>query len=609
MKKKLGIFLIPFIGISLSNSQEQPTKVTYPTSFNVSEPLEKLFIDENDPSLLDSKKSFKHSNDKKNRKAQEFIFKASDGVKYQNDEFSIQRSEGAKTLSAPLKNWEGQSGGCPPDPSGAASKNHYIQMINSTPIKIFNKNNGATVGTVKDLGSLWNPRVDDDGDPIVMYDKFADRWFLAQFGDPAQVYVAVSKTNDPTGAYYTYNFTVDSFPDYLKFSIWEDGYYMTSQGTSFVNVLERKAMLAGDPKARILTKGITVPFDGFWCPQTAFADGDLPPAGSPCPLVYFTDNSYGGSFKDAVLIKNLKTNWSATSPSLTISNTIEIPVASFDSSYDKYWEDVEQGFSSQRLDALGGTTMYRAQWRKWAGYNTLLLCWPVKMSDGVYSTKWVELREDQASKKWSLYQEGIYAPDGLSRWVGTLSMDDNGSIGFAYLVAGKKPTAVSPTLKYTGRLKTDPLGKMTFAEKTAAVGSGTPNCGNRIGDYSHTSLDPDGLTFWHTGPYSNNGELSTKIFSFKIDASLSNEIFETQIDYGVYQQDNNLIVNASKINTNKEIVIDLFDINGKLINGTKQVPENNNINVKFSTSNLSKGVYLVRIGNYDFQKVIKTIVK
>ena len=56
---------------------------------------------------------------------------------------------------------------------------------------------------------------------------------------------------------------------------------------------------------------------------------------------------------------------------------------------------------------------------------------------------------------------------------------------------------------------------MTFAEQTAVAGTTAKTNNNRYGDYSHTSLDPDGITFWHTGMYQNTGN-KTRIFSFKI---------------------------------------------------------------------------------------------
>src|SRR5262249_28884997 len=102
-----------------------------------------------------------------------------------------------------------------------------------------------------------------NGDPIVLYDKLADRWLLSQFGftapdsPPYHECVAVSKTPDPTGAYYAYDFVLPGheFPDYPKLATWPDAYYMTTnqffQGSSFDGAgafaFDRARMLVGDP--------------------------------------------------------------------------------------------------------------------------------------------------------------------------------------------------------------------------------------------------------------------------------------------------------------------------------------------------------------------------
>jgi Secretion system C-terminal sorting domain len=396
------------------------------------------------------------------------------------------------------------------------------------------------------------------------------------------------------------------FTDYLKFSIWADGYYMSSNGTDFVNVFERSAMLTGSPTARLLTTNITAPYADFWCPLPGDADGTLPPAGTPCPLVYYTDNGWGNSNIDAVKIHNLTTNWTGT-PSLVVSAPVTLPVDAFDSSYSANWNDVTQGTGTQKIDAIGGTLMYRSQWRRWVGYDTQLLCWAVKMAAGVYSTKWVELRRNQVTNSWSVYQQGTYAPDNLSRWIASIAMDDNGSIGLSYLTTGKVPVVTNPSLRYTGRLKTDPLGQMTFAEQTAAVGSGASPCAERVGDYSHTSLDPDGLTFWHTGMYINSG-VKSKVYSFRINQNLGVDDFENQSIFTVFQIEKNLNIQASKIKSEIDVVVDIFDINGKLIIGKIIKNSNNSIETNFDVGNLEKGVYLIRIGNIDFQKVVKTVL-
>ena len=346
---------------------------------------------------------------------------------------------------------------------------------------------------------------------------------------------------------------------------------------------------------------------GFWCPLPADADGVLPPAGTPCPFVYYTDNGWGGTNTDAIKIENMTTVWTGT-PSLTVSPAASLPLTAFDSFSTPTWEDVEQGIGIQKVDAIGGAVMYRAQWRKWTGYNTLLTCWSVKMGTGSHSTKWVELRQNQSTNAWSVYQEGIYAPDNLSRWLASMAMDDNGSIALAYSITGKTPTVTPIGMAYTGRLKTDPLGQMTFAEQTGATGVGASSCGERIGDYSQMGLDPDGQRFWFTGTYVNSG-YKTKVFSFKISALLGVNELENQSVFNVYQSSNILNVKATNIKSDNNIVVDLFDITGKQITGKIVKNNANAIDTTLDVSGLSQGVYLVRIGNIDFQKVVKVIIK
>ena len=74
-----------------------------------------------------------------------------------------------------------------------------------------------------------------EGDPIVVYDRLADRWVISQFAKPAGATqpqdecIAVSQTDDATGAWYRYDFHLTfRFSDYPKFGVWPDGYYMSA---------------------------------------------------------------------------------------------------------------------------------------------------------------------------------------------------------------------------------------------------------------------------------------------------------------------------------------------------------------------------------------------
>ncbi len=503
-------------------NDDNTTGVIKASEFGISRPLTEIArefpVDDNKIYIKGESK------DRGHRRAQEFPLTVEDGPQYGNDPSVLQTQMGTIPGRAPIANWAGQiaSGFRPYDPSGAAGPSHYIQMINSTTFKVYNKSTGAVLLTAS-LGTLWTPATSNNGDPIVMYDKAADRWFLAQFGSSTdkKIYIAVSATNDPLGSYYTYTYVSPLFPDYLKFSVWGDGYYMTSnQSTQRVFCFNRDEMLAGTPGARSIYVNYSPPKSGFFCPLPGdAADGTLPAYGTPCPIFSYSDNGWGGSFVDAVNIYQMSVDWVPTTPTATITLASNISTTGFDASYDSNWDDIVQPGTTQKLDAIGGVCMYRAQWKSWAGYNTILLNWSVKISATQRSIKWVELRQDQTTGVWSLYQEGIYTPDAATRWMGGIAMDVNGSIGLSYMKSDA--TSIYPGLYYTGRRSCDPLGTLPITETLAIAGTGSQTGGvNRNGDYAQTTLDPDGITFWHTSEYMGGSTgasaARTRIFSYQL---------------------------------------------------------------------------------------------
>jgi hypothetical protein len=420
-----------------------------------------------------------------------------------------------------------------------------MQGINATPIRIINKSDGSTVQTFT-LGTLWNPDTPNSGDPIIMYDRYADRWFLSQFGNSGnKIYIAVSATSDPLGSWYTYTFSSPEFPDYLKFSIWHDGYYMTSnQETQRIFAFERTAMLAGNASARSVYTTFNPPDGGgFFCPLPADADGNggLPTSGA-CPIFSYSDNAWGGGAIDGIQIYQAAVNWTPTTPTLSVSFVQALATNSFDASYNGSWNDIAQPGTTSKLDGIGGVLTYRAQWRKWGGYNSVVLNWGVKISTNQRSIMWAELRQNQTTGIWSVHQQSIYNPDSYYRWIGSIAMDDAGNIALCYTKSGS--STVYPGLYYTGRLANDPLNTMTFAEAEAIPGIVSQNVGiNRWGDYSHTSLDPDGSTFWHTAEYcggNSSNPKRTRIYSFQLASSTAANVSATSND-----TDNSICTGAS----------------------------------------------------------------
>src|SRR6202165_3492462 len=158
----------------------------------------------------------------------------------------VQTSPGLPAMPSTSTNFEGGNNTdavLPPDPNGDIGPNHYVQWVN-VHYQIWNRAGvsilGPTLGNALWAGFGGVCQTTNQGDPVVRYDRMADRWVFSQFaftfdmntGIPAPPYMqcfAVSTTGDPTGTYNRYAFTISNvnFNDYPKLAVWPDAYYMT----------------------------------------------------------------------------------------------------------------------------------------------------------------------------------------------------------------------------------------------------------------------------------------------------------------------------------------------------------------------------------------------
>src|SRR6185436_8800972 len=130
--------------------------------------------------------------------------------------------------------------------------------------------------------------------------------------------------------------------------------------------------------------------------------------------------------------------------------------------------------------------------------------------------RWYEVRNPQSP---TLFQQGTLIPDSNNRWMGSIAMDRMGDIAVGYSVAS---SFTFPSIRFTGRLPTDPLGTLQ-SEATIINGGGSQINGlSRWGDYSSMTIDPrDDCTFWYTQEYlqsTGSFNWSTRIGSFKFNA-------------------------------------------------------------------------------------------
>ncbi|HET7817956.1 MAG TPA: hypothetical protein VFL70_01480 [Bacteroidia bacterium] len=436
--KKITLTIFYLILLGKVNAQEKNSPQPIEAKITVSTALS--FQETQSINLLFSKDQIENMDfeaarekaERSNRKPQQFKYTVVDGPQYGNDPASIQTNMGTRQSLGVLKKWSGLSSSSQPlDPTGSVGMTQYVQSINATPFAVYDKTGTGTVVYQGSVGTVTG--TSSTGDPVVVYDKFADRWCITNMTGSTGIGFAVSKTNNPAGAWNAYKFSTTGSNDYLKFGVWSDGYYMTFNNGGKILVFERDAMIAGNANARSIAASFTVPTnagEGFWLPLPGDADGLIPPAGLRCPLFSYTDNGWGGSEIDAIKIWSVGVTW-GSSPTANITLDATIPTAAFDASYDSNWNCITQP-GTQKLDVIGGVTMYRAQWNSFIGTNRVALNWPVKVTSTQYAIKWVELRQDQTTKAWSLYQEGTYNPDASSRWLGSIAMDCNGAIALCY---------------------------------------------------------------------------------------------------------------------------------------------------------------------------------
>lgn len=423
----------------------------------------------------------------------------------------------------------------PPDTTGDIGPNHYVQWVNlrySIYTLTRDANNQITSfnlvsGFPKNGNLVWQGfggacETMNDGDPIVQYDQFADRWVLTQFAVSSSPYtqcVAVSTTPDPTGTYhrYAYSYGTD-FNDYPKMGVWRDGYYITynmfRRGRTFVGnrvcAFERDKMLIGATAQQICAQTS----NSYHSLMPADIEGTtLPASGAANPLLSITTS--------ALQYWKFSVNWAAGTGTLTGPTAIS-GAATFSRACGG-GTCIPQPETSQQLDSLGDRLMYRLSYRHFGSHESLVVNHSVS-SGGVSAIRWYELRnaagQTVSNATPIVHQQGTFAPStptSAHRWMGSAAIDKTGGIAIGYNISS---STLKPSIRYAYRGPSDPLGTLgNETQALAGTGSQLTNLA-RWGDYSTISIDPvDGCTMVFTGEFiPSNGTFnwSTYIHSFKL---------------------------------------------------------------------------------------------
>lgn len=447
-------------------------------------------------------------------------------------------------VSGPIQNIEGASNAdnpflvSPPDPNGEVGPNNFVEMTNLT-FSIYDKT-GTVLIPPTELGALWAgfslpDCTDNSGDPIVVYDQLADRWLLTQFTTRGPTYyncVAISTSGDPTGTYYRYAFsTGTNFPDYPKYGVWPNAYFIATREFGAVDffgvgayALERSRMIAGDPNARVvhvnLPPGNTPYLPGDGLLPTDFDGTTLPPAGSPNYYVGTQDDNgpYGAPY-DAINMWAFLVRWGNT-PFGSFQRIAQLRVANFDSAFPCGASGracIAQPDTNNKIDVLSyrQRPIWRLAYRNFGTYESLVTNQSVEARPGIAGVRWYEIRNPLRAPQ--VYQQGTFAPnDGVNRWMGSVAMDKFGNMAAGYSVSS---STVFPGVRYVGRTAGSPRGELPLGEQSLIEGSGSQTGSPRWGDYTALTVDPtDDCTFWYVNEYiQTTGSVpwQTRIGSFK----------------------------------------------------------------------------------------------
>ncbi len=446
-----------------------------------------------------------------------------------------QKENGSKGTVTPYRNFEAirnsdnSSGVAPPDSDGDIGPNHYFAMVNNS-FQIFNRAGTSLYGPAGST-TIWDGWSGYYGqsisDPIVLYDEQADRWFASvmttsTYGGLYYILCAVSTTSSPTGTWYRYAWSFSSLPDYPKYGIWPDGYYLGLNRTGDdVLVLERSVMLTGGSADMVSfdNPGKPVPNNTtFNCVLPSDCDGTFPPYGTPNYFWAIGDDAWAAYSYDRLLVWEFHVDW-ATPSNSTWTGPTAIATAAFDATFNAFGAgEITQPGTTQVLDCIPWVLMFRPQFRNFGTYYSLVCNHSVDVDATNHAgVRWYELRKTTGG--WYIRQQNTYSPDGNNRWMGSVAMNAKGDIALGYSVSS---TSTYPSIRFTGRLADDALGTMTFTESNIWAGSYSQTDTRRWGDYSMMSVDPvNDHSFWYISEYNGNyggwADWITQVAAFTLD--------------------------------------------------------------------------------------------
>ena len=398
----------------------------------------------------------------------------------------------------------------PPDPEIAVGTAHVIVVVNVA-IQVYDKtgNELTTIIPANDFFSA-NSGCDDEVlyDPNVLYDEEAGRYLIGFDQGPFSLgggyCLAVSQTNDPTGAWWLYYFGINDNQGWVDFpqAAVADEYivmagnvfdYQPAPSTTYVG-----AKIWAFDKSRLYIGAAVAPEAESLGPNYftlqplhlhGAAQGTWPNHGE---RVYFLADDFDG--RHYTLFE-----WTPGESAAQV-NTIDLGQAGFPinvpqngpgtlQSNDYRILDFEyrnsHGWLTQTVSCNpSGTTANCIRWAQ------------IRIFDGILGRSGV----------------GTYGSSSEHRIFPDLAVNLCNDMVIGYT---KSSGSIFPGIWYTGRKAAETSGTLQAeaqlrAGEVAYTSFGSDPSPHRWGDYTGMTIDPNGRTFWYVGEYSKDIPVASK---------------------------------------------------------------------------------------------------
>ncbi|MBA2559076.1 MAG: hypothetical protein H0V07_04175 [Propionibacteriales bacterium] len=368
--------------------------------------------------------------------------------------------------------------GClPPDTHGTVGVSHYVQIVNSR-IVMYSKSTNAIVKQVS-LNSFFGYTGAESNllfDPRAVFDPVWKRYVLTAEGDleadnQQYLFIGVSKTANPTGAFWIYKILVNDNPnvffDYPQLGMDADTVLVTANVFGLANGL-------GTPyffKKSALYNGLGFTYWSF----SGLAQSTLSPSIvlDSNPVTFEVSAPTSGS-----AIRKFGFKDTDRDPPVLTQN-VDIPVAAY-----SVPPSARQPGTTATLDTLDS---------RFVNAGT-------QVGDRLFQTHTVALGGFPAPKFYELnttsntvVQSGFYFASGTSDdWNASIAANANREV-FVTWSSTDSPAGVRPQMRVSGKQPADTSIQAGVATVTSGSVYTTGNP-QRWGDYSSVSLDPVGVT-------------------------------------------------------------------------------------------------------------------